>query len=145
MGKNNKKSVSLGITLFVVLGLAFLYGYHSIIASTDWFQHIEPDVENIIGRLANANFMASIATTVVILAFAKPKKVSEESSAEDEDSPRSRRSLRRGSSHFEAFTGNAQTLILNLNIRIYAGIILEGVPMLVFAIIYPTVVSLVCV
>ena len=33
---DNKKYAPIGVILFIVLGLSFLYGYNSIIASTDW-------------------------------------------------------------------------------------------------------------
>ena len=97
------------------------------------FQHTLPETTNVIGVLANANFMASIATTFIILAFASPKKVVK--SDDDITRPELRRS---SSSYYEVFTRNAKTAILSLNTRAYVGLVFEGVPLLVFAIIYPT-------
>ena len=76
--------------------------------------------------------MASIATTFIILAFASPKKVVKS------DDDITRPELRRSSSYFEAFTRNAKTAFLSLNTRAYVGLVFEGIPLLVFAIIYPT-------
>lgn len=99
------------------------------------FQHTLPETTNVIGVLANANFMASIATTFIILAFASPKKVVKS----DDDITRPRPELRRSSSsYYEVFTRNAKTAILSLNTRAYVGLVFEGLPLLVFAIIYPT-------
>ena len=77
--------------------------------------------------------MASIGTTFIILAFASPKKV-----VKSDDDDITRPELTRRSSYYEAFTRNAKTAFLSLNTRAYVGLVFEGVPLLVFAIIYPT-------
>ena len=93
------------------------------------FQHVLPETTNVIGVL---DFLASIGTTFIILAFASPKKVVK--SNDDITRPE----LRISSSYFEAFTRNAKTAFLSLNTRAYVGLVFEALPLLVFAIIYPT-------
>lgn len=129
-GANNKHHVPLGIFLFTLLGLALLYPYNTIISSADWFDYILPDMANTAGTLSNANFVASLITTFFILAFASPKEVKEDAGEDP--------AIRRKSSFYEAFTKNAQTSLGTLNFRIYLGFFLEGMPLLVFAIIYPS-------
>jgi len=114
-----------------------------------------PDTSNIAGTLANANFIASLITTFIILAFAckyktydmrytlfkksshlfirhssAPKEVVEEEI--DHTKPRRKSSL------YEAFTKGAKTSLGSLSVRIYVGFFFEGLPLLIFAIIYPT-------
>mmetsp|Transcript_18748 Transcript_18748/g.28525 ORF Transcript_18748/g.28525 Transcript_18748/m.28525 type:complete len:197 (+) Transcript_18748:251-841(+) len=129
------KFVALGIFLFACLGLALLYPYNAIISASDWFGYVMPNEANIAGRLSNANFVASLITTFVVLAAASPKEIKETTPTENPKAP----PIRRQSSLYETFTKGAKSTVLDLHARIYIGLLLEAVPLLVFAIIYPTI------
>eukprot|EP00984_Skeletonema_dohrnii_P022518 scaffold11644_cov72-Skeletonema_dohrnii-CCMP3373.AAC.1 len=74
-------------------------------------------------------------TTFAVLAVASPKEIKETTPTENPKAP----PIRSQSSLYETFTKGVKSAVLDLHARIYIGLLLEAVPLLVFAIIYPTI------
>ena len=66
--------MGIGVFLFVSLGLSAAFPYNVIISATDWFHYVLPDVNTISGSLANANFVASVVSTMYISMYRQEEK-----------------------------------------------------------------------